>query len=183
MISLDEVRPEDVEHRLQVGVNPSQLHLSPERLDKAVVYISILCIFNIFILDFLGIFQFHAQQVKPDNVSLGDKHLHLAYACLAARRSCSKCGMLVGMFLIDVAHYSLNGMGMSSGIVVKLLESPLDAVVNLDPISVHEIHAARHIVVMPSVSIHSPVGFHHLLHPLAEVGSLGWPSGTLALAG
>ena len=87
------------------------------------------------------------------------------------------------MILIYIAHHRLNRLGMTRGIVAKLVESPFGAVVDRHAIAVHEIDAARHIVVVPTVGIHGTVGLHHLPHPLAEVGSLGRTSGTLALAG
>ena len=130
----------------------------------------------------LTLFQFHAQQIKPDAISRCDELLHLAYARLAVGRVGGEGGMFLTMILIYIAHHRLDGLGMPLGIVVELAESPRGAVVECYTIAVHEIDAARHVVVVASVGIHGTVGLHHPPHPLAEVGGLGRPSGTLAPA-
>ena len=94
---------------------------------------------------------------------------HLADRRLVCRfaRMGGEGGMFVGVSFIDALYDALHRSGMSGSIVGKLMECPIQAVVELDPITVHEIDATRYVVVVVAVGIGDPVRLHQLPHPFA----------------
>ena len=177
MEGFGEVRSEDVEDSGQLHIQAVVLHLAPEGVDETVVEEIKCCR-----LRFFTMFEFVAQLIEPYLVSGGDVVFHFLYACLAVDGGGGEGGVLVGMGLIDAAHHRLYLTGMFCGVVFKLLESPRRAVVESHAVAVHEVYAARDVVVVASVGVFGAVGFHHLHHLLSDVFGLWRPTGTLALA-
>ena len=91
-------------------------------------------------------------------------------------------GMLVGLRFINTFHNLTDTLGMRPLVILKLLFSPFDTVILIHTISVHQIHTPRHIVVVRTVSIHSPVALNRLPHLCSHVLGLTRSAATFSLA-
>ena len=85
-------------------------------------------------------------------------------------------GVLGAVGAVDALHHRGDGLGVGAVVVGKLLLRPLRAVVGPHPIAVHQIDAARHIVVVLARGVGGTVGLHRLPHPRPQFPGPGRPA-------
>ena len=112
---------------------------------------------------------------------VGDVFFHLLHRCLACAGR--ECGVVVAILCIDALHHVLQRPAVRGIVVVELLHSPFQAFLLGHAIAIHQVEAARDIVVVPPVDIFRPVGLHHFHHPVLYALHLGRPPNPLLCLG